>query len=148
MGEIFIRGTSLTSESVTPAGRVAHALTDDGFFATGDIGLIHEGNLYVVARKKDVIFVNGKNYYSPDLEGLLMSELNQDSVVLGRTNPTTGEEEIVVFVPEDDGAAQDADVVRTLAMRAGVPVGQVVHIGAIPRAANGKKMRRELEVLL
>ncbi len=148
VGEIFIRGSSLTSESVTPAGRVAHALTEDGFFATGDIGLIHEGNLYVVARKKDVIFVNGKNYYSPDLEGLLMAELDQDSVVLGRTNPTTGEEEIVVFVPEDEETAQDADVVRTLAMRAGVSVGQVVRIGAIPRAANGKKMRRELEVLL
>lgn len=77
-----------------------------------------------------------------------MAELDQDSVVLGRTNPTTGEEEIVVFVPEDEETAQDADVVRTLAMRAGVSVGQVVRIGAIPRAANGKKMRRELEVLL
>lgn len=148
LGEVYVRGSSLTQASVTRSGEVPHDLTGDGFLATGDIGMVHDENLYVVARKKDIIFINGKNYYSPDLEAILMSELEQDTVVLGRTSPSTGEEEVVVFVPEEDQAPKNEDIISALATKAGVPVNQIIRIAAIPRAANGKKMRRELEVLL
>lgn len=148
LGEVFIRGTSLTHDSITHLGRVEHNLSKDGFLATGDIGIIHDDNLYIVARKKDIIFVNGKNYYSPDLEALLVAELGQDSVVLGRTSPATGEEEVVVFIPEDQQSIKDSAIITVLTIQAGVPVNQIVRISAIPRASNGKKMRRELESLL
>lgn len=148
VGEICIRGTSLTTASITCDGIAEHPLYSDGFFATGDIGIVWEGNLYVVARKKDIIFINGKNYYSPDLESLLMAELEQDTVVLGRTSPLTGEEEVVVFVPRGQDAVSDREISAVLATKAGIPVSRVVRVSEIPRAANGKKMRRALEALL
>lgn len=148
VGEIYIRGTSLTHESIGMNGVVEHDLTSDGFLATGDIGLIHEGNLYVVARKKDIIFVNGKNYYSPDLESLLMTKLEIETVVLGRTDPQSGEEQVVVFVPVTEKNVSDKDIIGVMATDAGIPVSRIMRIDAIPHTANGKKLRRELEVLL
>lgn len=148
VGEIFIAGTSMTHHTIAREGIMAHRFADDGYMPTGDIGIVHDGSLFVVARKKDIIFVNGKNYYSPDLEAIIMEELGQDSVVFGRTNPQTSEEEVVVFVPEDPHAPADCEIVGALATKAGVPVSQVVRIESIPRAANGKKLRRDLEVLL
>ena len=148
VGEIFIAGTSMTRYSITSSGLLEHNFAKDGYMPTGDIGLVHNDNLFVVARKKDIIFVNGKNYYSPDLETIIMEELGQDNVVLGRTNPSTDEEEVVVFVPESPDAPDDRKIIGALASKAGVPVSQVVRIPEIPRSANGKKLRRELEELL
>ena len=148
-----------------------HELTDDGAFATGDMGILRDGELFVLGRKKDIIFVNGRNYYSADLEAVLENALDRDVVVLGRSNPATGEEEIAVFLARrtptdrkaDDatGAGQsDGDeppideqaVTRsatTELMRvAGGPVSRVLWVDELPVASNGKKLRRKLEALL
>ena len=46
----------------------AAAITADGWLRTGDLALLHEGKLYVTGRSKEIIFVNGQNYYPHDLE--------------------------------------------------------------------------------
>lgn len=42
--------------------------TKDGWLRTGDIGFIKDGNLVVIGRSKDVIIINGQNYYPHDIE--------------------------------------------------------------------------------
>ena len=42
----------------------------DGWYLTGDLGYIADGEVYVTGRKKDLIIVGGKNIYPQDLEGL------------------------------------------------------------------------------
>ncbi len=171
VGEIHIAGAPMTRAAITAEGIVEHELTDDGAFATGDMGILRDGELFVLGRKKDIIFVNGRNYYSADLEAVLENVLDRDVAVLGRSNPATGEEEIAVFLARrtptdrkaDDatGAGQsDGDeppideqaVARsatTELMRvAGVPVSRVLWVDELPVASNGKKLRRKLEALL
>src|SRR5205807_2074254 len=49
----------------------AAAFTADGWLRTGDLGLVHGGELYISGRAKEIIFVNGQNYYPHDLEAIV-----------------------------------------------------------------------------
>jgi acyl-CoA synthetase (AMP-forming)/AMP-acid ligase II len=74
VGEIVVTGPSVAAgywkrELETLATFGAHLLGHDGtFLRTGDLGFMHEGELFVSGRLKDVIIVRGVNHYPQDLE--------------------------------------------------------------------------------
>lgn len=45
------------------------------YLKTGDLGIIHKGELYITGRKKDLIIINGKNYYPNDIEYLIYNNI-------------------------------------------------------------------------
>jgi acyl-CoA synthetase (AMP-forming)/AMP-acid ligase II len=67
IGHIHIRGDNVTQGYYENPHANAEALTSDGWLRTGDLGLIHAGELYISGRAKEIIFVNGQNYYPHDL---------------------------------------------------------------------------------
>ncbi|WP_260840106.1 AMP-binding protein [Gordonia pseudamarae] len=144
VGEIHLQGPTITESAITDKGTVRHAVTDDGALPTGDMGMLHDGELYVIGRRKEIIFVNGKNYYSPDLERIIWENAAIDTVVIGRSNPDTGGEDVVVYVERGehgDRAAVERSLTSALMRVAGVPTTQVCWIDSIPVAPNGKKLR-------
>jgi acyl-CoA synthetase (AMP-forming)/AMP-acid ligase II len=48
----------------------AATFTRDGWLRTGDLGLLLDGETYITGRAKEIIFVNGQNYYPHDLEAI------------------------------------------------------------------------------
>ncbi len=70
IGHILIRGANVTGGYFEEPDVNAATITRDGWLRTGDIGLIVEGELYITGRAKEIIFVNGQNYYPHDLEGI------------------------------------------------------------------------------
>ncbi len=52
--------------SRTPANR--ESFTADGWFTTGDLGVLRNGALTITGRQKDVIIINGVNYYCQEIE--------------------------------------------------------------------------------
>ena len=77
--------------------------TPDGgrYYPTGDIGFLHEGELYVTGRIKDLIIVRGRNYYPQDVEALVatIEGVNPGRVVVfGIPDPASGTEAIVVLL--------------------------------------------------
>jgi acyl-CoA synthetase (AMP-forming)/AMP-acid ligase II len=68
-GEIAVRGNSMLSEYYRRPEITADAIRD-GWYFTGDMGYIAEGELYITGRKKDLIIVGGKNVYPQDLEAI------------------------------------------------------------------------------
>ena len=46
----------------------AQTISEDGWLRTGDLGYLADGSVFICGRAKDVIIVNGKNYYPQDLE--------------------------------------------------------------------------------
>ncbi|MDR2378594.1 MAG: AMP-binding protein [Bifidobacteriaceae bacterium] len=153
IGEIWIRGDSLSSGYIDAKGVHRHRLSPDGYLDTGDLGAVFGADLYVLGRKKDIIFVNGKNVYSHDLERVLEEALGFDCAVLGRTDDS-GAEAVFVFLADAD-TADRADreeaagrAVATLMREFGVPTTQVVWVGEIPRTQTGKKERFALQSLI
>lgn len=74
VGEIWLRSASVASgyynRTAESTERFA-AYTSDGagpYLRTGDLGLLHQGELYVTGRRKDLLIVNGRNLYPQDIE--------------------------------------------------------------------------------
>jgi acyl-CoA synthetase (AMP-forming)/AMP-acid ligase II len=74
VGEIWLRSASVADGYYNrPAETIErfNAFSADGvgpYLRTGDLGLLHEGELYVTGRRKDLLIVNGRNLYPQDIE--------------------------------------------------------------------------------
>jgi len=73
----------------------------NGFYLTGDLGCIFKGEIYITGRKKDLIIMNGRKFYSVDLENLIykkMSVLISRVSVVALQNPNSSSENICVVL--------------------------------------------------
>src|SRR5690349_20437047 len=68
VGYIRIKGDNVTAGYYNNALATAQAISADGWLNTGDLGFMKDGCLYITGRAKDIIFVNGQNYYPHDIE--------------------------------------------------------------------------------
>ena len=125
------------------------APTQQGWFATGDIGYLVDAGLFLVDRARELIVVNGFNVFPAEVEDAI-TELSgvTGAAVIGRSDPRTGEQ-VVAFVT----GAVDADAVTAHCAGRLAPFKRpavVVMIDALPRGATGKvqkgALRRTLEV--
>jgi fatty-acyl-CoA synthase len=119
LGEIAIRSSYLLNGYYNRPDLTASAFSD-GWYLTGDLGYLAEGELYVTGRKKDLIIVGGKNIYPQDLERLAgeVPGIHPGRVVaFGVFNEQIGTEE-VVLIAEAENTAPDtalADQAQALA---------------------------------
>ncbi len=74
----------------------------EGYFKTGDLGFMHEGELYITGRLKDVIIINGVNYYPSDIENTVKNIVELQSkchvAVFSHRKPTAETESFVVYI--------------------------------------------------
>jgi acyl-CoA synthetase (AMP-forming)/AMP-acid ligase II/thioesterase domain-containing protein/acyl carrier protein len=70
-GELQVRGPMVFRGYFNNEAATRDAFTADGWFRTGDRGVLQEGRLSLVGRSKDSIIINGVNYYSHELETVL-----------------------------------------------------------------------------
>ncbi len=113
VGEVWVRGPNVAggywgwSEADNAevfAARIEGGEPDSGFLRTGDLGLERDGELVVTGRLKDLIIVNGRNYYPQDVEQL--AERVCSRIRPGCCAAFSDSEGRVVVVAELDGAAE------------------------------------------
>jgi acyl-CoA synthetase (AMP-forming)/AMP-acid ligase II/aryl carrier-like protein len=152
VGHILIRGASVTRGYFADPEATALAVGADGWVDTGDLGFMHEGSLYIAGRSKEIIFVNGQNYYPYDLENIAQRAPGLDLnklVAAGVAKPGAQGEELVVFVlhrgsmPEFLPTA--AAVSRLINEHTGLEVAQIIPTKRIPKTTSGKVQRHLLE---
>lgn len=123
----------------------------DGWYLTGDMGYLKNGEVYITGRKKDIIIVGGKNVYPQDLE-LLASEVAGVHpgrvVAFGVMDTRAGTEEIVVVaesdIQDEDEQQNVADSVRAHLTRntdVAVRMVQLVPLGWLIKTSSGKVAR-------
>jgi fatty-acyl-CoA synthase len=98
VGEILVKSNCLFDSYYNRPDLTAKAIVD-GWYRTGDLGFLLEGELYVVGRKKDLIIVGGENLYPEDIEEIAGSHpavRDGRVIALGIYNPELGTEGIVV----------------------------------------------------
>ncbi len=102
-GEILARGPSMFMGYADPQ-QTREALTEDGFFKTGDLGmLLPAGGLTITGRKKDLIIRGGENISAKEIEDALLSHpAVADCAVVAMPHDRLGEG-VCVFVVRRDG---------------------------------------------
>jgi acyl-CoA synthetase (AMP-forming)/AMP-acid ligase II len=152
VGHILIRGASVTRGYFGDPQATAAAIDANGWLDTGDLGVIHEAGLYIAGRAKEIIFVNGQNYYPYDLENIAQRAPGLDLnkvVAAGVATLSSQGEELVVFVLHRSGMADflpTANAVsRLINEHTGLEVAQVIPTKRIPKTTSGKVQRHLLE---
>lgn len=117
VGEIWLRGTHRFSGYYGNEELSRNAIDDEGWYKTGDLGFFHDGELFVTGRSKDLIIIQGRNFYPGDIERSV-SEIEGISagrvVAFGLPDDATGTEQLIVLAEAE--AAGSADP-RMLALR-------------------------------
>jgi acyl-CoA synthetase (AMP-forming)/AMP-acid ligase II/aryl carrier-like protein len=152
VGHILIRGPSITRGYFGDEEATRTAIDADGWLDTGDLGFIHDAALYIAGRTKEIIFVNGQNYYPYDLENIAQRAPGLDLnkvVAAGIAKPGASGEELVVFVLNRGSMADflptAVAVGRLINEHTGLEVAEVVPTKRIPKTTSGKVQRHLLE---
>ena len=100
-GELLVRGTELFVGYTDPA-RTAEAFTSDGFFRTGDVGVIDDGGwLTITGRIKDIIIRGGENISAAEVEAALEAHPSvHQAVAVGEPDERFGERVVAVVVAD------------------------------------------------
>jgi acyl-CoA synthetase (AMP-forming)/AMP-acid ligase II/acyl carrier protein len=151
IGHIQLRGGSVTERVYGDPKATADLFTDDGWLRTGDCGVFVDGDLVITGRQKDIIIINGQNYYPHDIEEIIaqLDELDLNKVVVAGATPKGGQtEELIAFIlhrQDIDDFRPLIDKVRAIVgEHAGLEVHTVVPVPRIPKTTSGEVQRAKL----
>jgi fatty-acyl-CoA synthase len=133
VGEILVKSDCLFEGYYSRPDLTTKAIVD-GWYRTGDLGFMLEGEVYVIGRKKDLIIVGGENIYPQDIEEIVAKHpaIHEGRVVaLGAYNPDTGTEDIIVVAEVEDEAILTNSVAIEQELRGRVIAGIGVAVGTI-----------------
>ncbi|MGB8326009.1 MAG: non-ribosomal peptide synthetase [Steroidobacteraceae bacterium] len=152
VGHIQISGANVTHGYFENAQANAAGITADGWVRTGDLGVLHAGELYITGRAKEILFVNGQNYYPHDLEGIAERARGLDlgKVVVAGVRPKDAQtDQLVIFVLHrmdmKEFLPTAVEVARLVNEHTGLEVAEVVPVKRIPKTTSGKIQRHLLE---
>ena len=146
-GEICARGPQVMAGYWQRPDETAKVMTPDGFFRTGDIGVMDAaGQVKIVDRKKDMILVSGFNVYPNEVEDVVASHPGVlECAVVGVPDPASGEA-VVLFVSKKDPALTEQQLMKFLAeqLTGYKRPKHIVFRQELPKTNVGKVLRREL----
>ncbi len=139
-------------ERLAEGTRVAGALEDDYWLATGDLGAILEDNLFITGRLKDLIVIAGRNHYPQDIEATVQeasAQVRPDSVAAFSVDGADTEQLVLLIERADDAdPAGDeqaaADIRAAVSTHHGLTPADIVFLAPleIKRTSSGKIARR------
>lgn len=147
IGEIQIKGPNVTSGYYNNPAQNEKSF-QDGWLKTGDLGFMTNGRLVVTGRIKDVIFVNGQNFYAHDIENRLEAYHKTEGgkiAVCGMHDYRDGMEKVVLFSSlkriEGDLTEYYRQILRFINEEMGIVIDCVVLLPSIPKTSSGKIQR-------
>jgi len=146
-GEICIRGPQVMAGYWQRPDETAKVMTADGFFATGDIGVMDErGFIRIVDRKKDMILVSGFNVYPNEIEGVVVMHPSVlECAAVGVADPKSGEAVRLYVVKKDPALTANEVMKHCREHLTGYKVPRDIEFRAeLPKSNVGKILRREL----
>jgi long-chain acyl-CoA synthetase len=147
VGEICIRGPQVMAGYWNRPDETAKVMTADGFFKTGDMGIMDErGYTKIVDRKKDMIIVSGFNVYPNELEEVVAAMPGVLEVAaIGIPDEKSGEVP-KLFIVKKDEALTEKDVIDYCRKNlTGYKVPRAVEFRTeLPKSNVGKILRKDL----
>jgi fatty-acyl-CoA synthase len=160
VGEIRIQGPSVMSGYWEDAERTREAFAGP-FLCTGDLGFLHAGEIYICGRSKEVVIVNGRNYYPQDMEweASKVAGVRKGNVIaFGAKDPNGIERDrervVVAFEMQDADKPEHAQLLAQNVRKAvqegmGLTLDDVVPVGpgVLPKTSSGKLQRAKTREL-
>ncbi|MGW3244515.1 4-coumarate--CoA ligase family protein [Streptomyces sp. NPDC001070] len=147
-GEIHIRGPQVMKGYLGRPEETSAMIDDEGWLHTGDVGRVDaDGWLHVVDRVKELIKYKGYQVPPAELEAVLLTDPRvADAAVIGVVDDDGNEIPKAYVVPQQGSALTPDEVIAHVAGQVAPykKVRRVEFTDAIPRAASGKILRREL----
>lgn len=148
IGNIEIKGDNVTSGYYNNKIVTEQLINEEGWLSTGDLGSLYEGCVYITGRKKDLIIVNGVNYYSTDIERVCAEVEGVESkkvIACSVINKKTNEENLGIFVNikgDDDQLIELINDIKTVVVdKVGIEPQYVIPIKRIYKTTSGKVRR-------
>ena len=146
-GEIAIKGPQVMAGYWQRPDETAKVMTADGYFKTGDVGVMDERGFFkIVDRKKDMILVSGFNVYPTELEYVVSSLPGvMECACVGVADAKSGEAVKLVIVKKDPALTEEQVRAFCKENLTGYKQPKVVEFRAeLPKTPVGKILRREL----
>lgn len=148
VGYVHIKGKNVTKGYYNDEYATARAVNAEGWLNTGDLALVRNGRLIVTGRAKDIIFIDGQNYYPHDIERITQTvkgvELGKVAAC-GVFNSRLQKEEVIVYVlfkkKLEDFAPIVIDIKKCVNRKMGLQVKEVIPIRSMPKTTSGKIQR-------
>ena len=151
IGNIQLRGGSVTERIYGDESATTELFTSDGWLRTGDCGVFVDDQLVITGRQKDIIIVNGQNYYPHDIEEIVarLDGLDLNKVVVAGATPKGGQtEELIAFILHRQSAEQFQPLIAAvrdlIGEQTGLEVDRVIPVQRIPKTTSGKVQRAKL----
>ncbi|WP_235677899.1 AMP-binding protein [Mycolicibacterium sarraceniae] len=149
VGNIFVRGPSVMAGYFGRADLTGQVLRG-GWLDCGDLGFIHDGELFVCGRSKETVVIRGANHAPQDFEAALdgLAGVRTGCAVAVSYLPAFADDEALAMLVETTADAPDGladDVAARVLQRTGIAVGHVELLtpGTLPRTSSGKLRRIE-----
>lgn len=146
-GEICAKGPQVMSGYWNRPEETAKVMTADGYFRTGDIGVMDEkGYTKIVDRKKDMILVSGFNVYPNEIEEVIASHpAVLECAVIGIPDSKSGEAVKAFVVKKDPNLTAEAVIKFCHEQLTGYKVPKHIEFrNDLPKTNVGKILRRQL----
>lgn len=154
-GRLQVRGCSITPGYFENPEMNAASFAADGWFETGDLAMIVDGRLTITGRSKDVVIINGANYFSHEIEAAVDALAGVDSsftAACGVRQPGDQTEQLCVFFhPLEDAQTNLVALARQIRARVLEQTGAMPHWiipverNEVPKTNIGKIQRAQLK---
>ncbi len=146
-GEICAKGPQVMSGYWNMPDETAMVMTADGFFRTGDIGVMNpDGSVRIVDRKKDMILVSGFNVYPNEIEEVIATHPGVlECAVVGVTDARSSEAVKAFVVKKDPNVTADDIIAFCHTQLTNYKVPKIIEFRTdLPKTNVGKILRRQL----
>lgn len=151
IGNIQLHGGSVTERIYGDESSTTELFTEDGWLRTGDCGVFVDEQLVITGRQKDIIIVNGQNYYPHDIEDIVarLDGLDLNKVVVAGATPRGGQtEELIAFILHRQATEQFQPMIEQvqnlIGEQTGLEIDKVIPVARIPKTTSGKVQRAKL----
>ncbi|QDL10988.1 hypothetical protein DP113_26435 [Brasilonema octagenarum UFV-E1] len=155
IGYLQVKGSTVTSGYYQNPALNQEVFTEDGWFNTGDLGFLHNGRLTITGRTKNIIIINGVNYYSHEIEQVVEAvagvEVSYTAACATRQLGSNTDELIVFFhtsISEDNRLGELLKEIRKkVVSKIGIRPAYLIPVEkeVIPKTSIGKIQHAQLK---
>ncbi|MBN2533909.1 MAG: amino acid adenylation domain-containing protein [Spirochaetales bacterium] len=153
VGHIQIKGDNVTRGYYNADKETQSSFTRDGWFQTGDVGFIADMDLYITGRVKDIIILNGQNYYLNDIDRIIeeLPRIRKGHIAsISVFDEKTSKDELILFITYRKNDLEILvslikEIQKYLYYKIGLTFTCIIPINRVPETTSGKLMRYKLK---